>query len=122
MGKPLIQMSDGEVKPSSQLLDEINKADASKLKDVETKEQDMSRQKDMAMYGVGHFDKTKLKTIETVEKMFFPHKKILKRRRKKRRVCECIKIFHYLLSAFIKNPMYLNSNFGKIFILIKFLC
>ena len=45
-------MSDGEVKPSSQLLDEINKADASKLKDVETKEQDMSRQKDMAMVNI----------------------------------------------------------------------
>merc|ERR1712130_470351 len=72
--KPQIKMSDGEVKPSSQLLDEINKADASKLKDVETKEQDMSRQKDMAMYGVGHFDKSKLKPIEPVEKNVLPTK------------------------------------------------
>merc|ERR1711915_458742 len=100
--KPSIKMSDGEVKPSSQLLDEINKADASKLKDVETKEQDMSRQKDMAMYGVGHLIKPNLKPLRPWRKMFFPHKKILKRRRKKRRVCECIKIFHNLLSAFIK--------------------
>ena len=42
-------MSDGEPKPTSQLLDEIQKADATALKDVSTQESNQSAKHDMTM-------------------------------------------------------------------------
>jgi len=68
-------MSD-EAKPSSDLLKSIE--DGANLKDVNAPAENLAGKKDMAMYGISKFDKTKLKQTETVEKNVLPSAEDLK--------------------------------------------
>merc|ERR1711935_807843 len=60
-----------DTKQPSQLLTEIQSADAKGLKDVATVENPAAKH-DMTMYGVEKFDKAKLKPTETKEKNVLP--------------------------------------------------
>merc|ERR1712193_424651 len=58
-------------KPSSELLSEIEGAKTDNMKHVETRER-VGSTHDMALVGIGKFDKSKLKHSETQEKTVLP--------------------------------------------------